>query len=64
MRKLKITELNRISIEEFKETEKIPLIVVALVPDSRMNIFVSMCFGLFSSIVQQQPCSIFCSSIY
>ena len=28
MRKLKITELNRISIEEFKETEKIPLIVV------------------------------------
>ena len=28
MRKLKITELNRISIEQFKETEKIPLIVV------------------------------------
>lgn len=28
MRKLKITELNRISAEEFKETEKIPLIVV------------------------------------
>ena len=28
MRKLKVTELNRISIEEFKETEKIPLIVV------------------------------------
>lgn len=28
MRKLKITELNRISVEEFKETEKIPLIVV------------------------------------
>lgn len=28
MRKLKITELNRISAEEFKDTEKIPLIVV------------------------------------
>ena len=28
MRKLKITELNRISAEEFKETEKIPLIVI------------------------------------
>lgn len=28
MRKLKITELNRISVEDFKETEKIPLIVV------------------------------------
>lgn len=28
MRKLKITELNRISAEEFKETEKIPLVVV------------------------------------
>lgn len=28
MRKLKITELNRISTEEFKDTEKIPLVVV------------------------------------
>lgn len=28
MRKLKITELNRISAEEFKETEKIPLIII------------------------------------
>lgn len=28
MRKLKITELNRISTEEFKEAEKLPLIVV------------------------------------
>lgn len=28
MRKLKITELNRLSIEEFKEVDKIPLIVV------------------------------------
>ena len=28
MRKLKIMELNRISIEEFKEAEKLPLVVV------------------------------------
>lgn len=28
MRKLKITELNRISIEEFKEVDKLPLVVV------------------------------------
>ncbi|KAA6324744.1 putative TrmH family tRNA/rRNA methyltransferase [termite gut metagenome] len=28
MRKLKITELNRISLEEFKKVEKLPLIVV------------------------------------
>jgi tRNA G18 (ribose-2'-O)-methylase SpoU len=28
MRKLKITELNRLSIEEYKESEKLPLIVV------------------------------------
>ncbi len=28
MRKLKVTELNRISVEEFKEVEKLPLIVV------------------------------------
>ena len=28
MRKLKITELNRISTEEFKTVEKLPLIVV------------------------------------
>ncbi|GAB6012956.1 RNA methyltransferase [Viscerimonas tarda] len=28
MRKLKITELNRISVEDFKKAEKIPLIVV------------------------------------
>ena len=28
MRKLKITELNRISAEEFKQAEKLPLIVV------------------------------------
>ena len=27
MRKLKITELNRISVEEFKEAEKLPLVV-------------------------------------
>ena len=28
MRKLKITELNRLSIDEFKDTQKIPLVVV------------------------------------
>lgn len=28
MRKLKITELNRISIEEFKEAKKLPLVIV------------------------------------
>ena len=28
MRKLKVTELNRISVKEFKEAEKLPLIVV------------------------------------
>jgi tRNA G18 (ribose-2'-O)-methylase SpoU len=28
MRKLKITELNRISVEEFKESEKLPLIII------------------------------------
>ena len=28
MRKLKITELNRLTQEDFKEAEKIPLIVV------------------------------------
>lgn len=28
MRKLKITELNRLSVDEFKETDKIPLIVI------------------------------------
>lgn len=28
MRKLKITELNRLSLEEFKKTDKIPLVVV------------------------------------
>ncbi|NDW17419.1 TrmH family RNA methyltransferase [Dysgonomonas sp. 216] len=28
MRKLKITELNRISVDEFKDVEKIPLIIV------------------------------------
>jgi len=28
MRKLKITELNRISVEEFKEAKKLPLIVI------------------------------------
>ncbi len=28
MRKLKITELNRISVEEFKSSEKIPLVIV------------------------------------
>lgn len=28
MRKLKVTELNRISVEEFKEADKLPLIVV------------------------------------
>ena len=29
MRKLKITELNRISAEEFKQVEKLPLVVVS-----------------------------------
>lgn len=28
MRKLKVTELNRISVEEFKKAEKLPLVVV------------------------------------
>lgn len=28
MRKLKVTELNRISVEEYKESEKLPLVVV------------------------------------
>lgn len=28
MRKLKITELNRISVEEFKEADKLPLVIV------------------------------------
>lgn len=28
MRKLKITELNRISVEEFKESDKIPLVII------------------------------------
>ncbi|NNF82939.1 MAG: TrmH family RNA methyltransferase, partial [Flavobacteriaceae bacterium] len=28
MRKLKMSELNRISVEEFKKTEKTPLIVI------------------------------------
>lgn len=28
MRKLKVTELNRISVEEFKEAEKLPLVIV------------------------------------
>ena len=28
MRKLKVTELNRISVEEFKEAQKLPLVVV------------------------------------
>ena len=28
MRKLKVTELNRISVEEFKEAKKLPLVVV------------------------------------
>ena len=28
MRKLKVTELNRISVEEFKEADKLPLVVV------------------------------------
>ena len=27
MRKLKITELNRISAEEFKQVEKLPLVI-------------------------------------
>ena len=30
MRKLKITELNRISAEEFKQAEKLPLVVIML----------------------------------
>jgi tRNA G18 (ribose-2'-O)-methylase SpoU len=38
MRKLRITELNRISVEEFKETEKIPLVVVLDNVRSRHNI--------------------------
>ena len=28
MRKLKITELNRLSVDEFKQAEKLPLVVV------------------------------------
>ena len=28
MRKLKITELNRMSVEEFKESDKLPLTVI------------------------------------
>ena len=28
LRKLKITEMNRLSVEEFKEAEKLPLVVV------------------------------------
>ena len=28
MRKLKITELNRLSVDEFKKAEKLPLVVV------------------------------------
>ena len=28
MRKLKITELNRLSLDEFKQAEKLPLVVV------------------------------------
>ena len=31
MRKLKITELNRISAEEFKQAEKLPLVVVLVI---------------------------------
>ena len=31
MRKLKITELNRISAEEFKQVEKLPLVVVLMI---------------------------------
>lgn len=28
MRKLKITELNRLSVDEFKQADKLPLVVV------------------------------------
>ena len=28
MRKLKITEMNRLTVDEFKESEKMPLVVV------------------------------------
>lgn len=38
MRKLKITELNRISAEEFKEAEKLPLVVVLDNVRSQYNI--------------------------
>lgn len=38
MRKLKTTELNRLSTEEFKESEKIPLIIVLDNIRSAMNI--------------------------
>ena len=31
MRKLKITELNRISAEEFKQAEKLPLVVACII---------------------------------
>ena len=34
MRKLKITELNRISIEEFKEAEKLPLVCLLYTSDA------------------------------
>jgi 23S rRNA (guanosine2251-2'-O)-methyltransferase len=32
LRKLKITEMNRLSVEEFKEAEKLPLVAVRLLP--------------------------------
>lgn len=28
LRKLKVTEMNRLTVDEFKETEKLPLVVV------------------------------------
>ena len=38
MRKLKITELNRISAEEFKQVEKLPLVVVLEVTNSAISV--------------------------
>ena len=47
MRKLKITELNRISVEEFKEAEKLPLVVVLDNIRSLHNRFRFPYFGCF-----------------
>lgn len=47
MRKLKITELNRISIEEFKEAEKLPLVVVLDNIRSLLTLVLYSYFGCF-----------------